>query len=203
MEELRADVAQLNRHLAFLEVRVAADGDPDLGVPLARASELATGWIEAYREVTLAQSGTCPVGLPAAFVLQFILDPLATVTATAALRTHWVLDPDPSSWSLDLDPSYLYPVAVQIRAGAARGVADDLERHEAAWAGYRETGTAIATALPSPTRMSSRQRVGMVTDMWEQALARSAGVAPGRRLSCCLMYGLPGCAPCAGCPRVV
>ena len=195
-------MAQLNRHVAFLEVRVAADGDPDLRVPLARASDLAPAWIEAYREVTLAQSGACPAGLPSAFVLQFLLDPVATVTATAALRTRWVLDPAASAWSLDLDPDHLYPVAVQIRPGAARVVADDLERHEEAWVGYRETGAAIARALPSPTRMSSRQRLGMVTDMWEQALARSAGVTPGRRLSCCLMYGLPGCEPCAGCPRV-
>ncbi len=151
--------------------------------------------------MTIAQSGTAPAGMPAAFVLQYLLDALATVVATAALRTPFALDADPRLWSIGLDPTYLYPVAVQIRPGDHRAVTDDLERHEVAWAAYRVVGEAIATHLPTPTRMSSRQRLGMVEDMWELALARLVGSSPPRRLSCCLMYALPGCAPCAGCPR--
>ena len=151
--------------------------------------------------MTIAQSGTAPTGMPAAFVLQYLLDPLATVIATAAMRTPFALDADPALWSLDLEPTYLYPVAVQVRPGGHRRIEDDLDRHEAAWSGYRVTGSAIATDFPAPTKMSSRQRLGMVEDMWEQALARLVGHNPPRRRSCCLMYALPGLDACAGCPR--
>lgn len=196
-------VAQLDRHLAFLTVRVADAGDPDLGVPLARATRIAPRWIEAYREVTIAQSGTAPAGMPSAFVLQYLLDPLATTIATAATHTPFALDADPALWSLALDPTYLYPVAVQVRPGDHRRVADDAQRQDAAFEGYRATGTAIARDLPTPTKMSSRQRLGMVEDMWEIALARIHGAAPPARTSCCLMYALPGLDACAGCPRQV
>lgn len=151
--------------------------------------------------MTIAQSGTAPAGMPSAFVLQYLLDPLATVMATAAVHTPFALDADPGLWSLDLDPTYLYPVAVQVRPGGHQRFDDDVERLEAAWAGYRETGTALATGLPTPTKMSSRQRLGMVEDMWEIALARLLGAPPPARKSCCLMYALPGLSACAGCPR--
>lgn len=139
--------------------------------------------------------------MPAAFVLQYLLDPLATVIATAAVHTPFALDADPGRWSIDLDPTYLYPVLVQLRPGGHRRIEDDLERLDVAHEGYAATGSDIATRLPTPTRMSSRQRLGMVEDMWELALSRVVGAAPPRRRSCCLMYALPGCLPCAGCPR--
>lgn len=153
--------------------------------------------------MTIAQAGTSPKGMPAAFVLQYQLNSLATVIATAAMRSTWVLDADPALWSFGLDPTFLYPVTVQIRPGRSRRVADDVERQDEAWEGYRETATAIATDLPTPERMSSRQRLGMVEDMWEQALARLIGSGPPPRRSCCLMYALPGLEACAGCPRRV
>lgn len=151
--------------------------------------------------MTLDQSGTVPPGMPSAFVLQYLLDPLATVIATAAARTPFALDADPALWSIDIDPTYLYPVAAQVRPGGHRRIVDDLERHDSAYTGYVATGSEIATHLPAPTKMSSRQRLGMVEDMWEMALARVHGAAPPERLSCCLIYSLPGCVPCAGCPR--
>ncbi len=139
--------------------------------------------------------------MPAAFVLQYLLEPLASVIATAAMRTPFALCADPALWSLELDPTYLYPVAVQVRPGDHHRIADDMDRHEAAWQEYRATSTALATGLPTPTKMSSRQRLGMVEDMWEQALARLVSAAPPRRRSCCLIYALPGLTACAGCPR--
>ncbi len=151
--------------------------------------------------MTVAQSGTAPPGMPSAFVLQYLLDPLATVIATAATRTPFALAADRDLWSIELDPTYLYPVAAQVRPGGHRRISDDAERHDVAHAGYSATGTEIATQLPTPTKMSSRQRLGMVEDMWEGALARLAGVMPARRQSCCLIYSLPGLQPCAGCPR--
>lgn len=199
--ELRDVITQLGRSLAVLQVRVADDGDPDLGIPLARAHEIAPGWIDTYRELTIEQWGTAPPGMPSAFVLQYLVDPLATVISAAATRTPFALSADPSLWSIGLEPTYLYPVAAQVRAGDHRRVDDDIERLDLAYEGYRATADQIATALPSPTRMSSRQRLGMVEDMWEMSLARLAGAPPPERLSCCLIYSLPDCQPCAGCPR--
>lgn len=162
---------------------------------------MAPGWIETYRDLTIAQSGVAPPGMPSAFVLQYLLDPLASTIATTAAVTPFVLDADPTLWSIDLDPTYLYPVAVQVRSGGHRRVADAVERLDAAWESYRATAADLATRLPTPTKMSSRQRLGMVDDLWEIALARVAGAPPPERQSCCLIYSLPGCVPCAGCPR--
>lgn len=201
-DELRALAAQLSRHLAVLEVRVAETGDPDLGVSLAAAVDIAPRWIETYRDLTIAQSGSAPAGMPAAFVLQYLLDPIASTIATAAAVSHVVLDADAGRWSIGLDPTYLYPVAVQLRAADDRLLVDRQERLEVARAGYLATATDIATRLPTPTRMSSRQRLGMAEDLWQMALARVAGEPPPQRRSCCLIYALPGCAPCAGCPRL-
>ncbi|QNF93680.1 (2Fe-2S)-binding protein [Janibacter sp. YB324] len=195
-------VAQLSRHLAVLEVRVADDGDPDLGVPLADALRIAPGWIDTYRDLTIAQSGTAPPGMPGAFVLQYLIDPLASVIATAAAVTPFVLAAEAGLWSIGLDPTYLYPVAVQVRPGDHRRVDEPAERLAQAREGYVATAGRIATELPTPTRMSSRQRLGMVEDMWRIALAKVAGDPPPDRRSCCLIYSLPGCVPCAGCPRL-
>ena len=197
----RVDTPPPGRAVAGLRAGVAAAGDPDLGIPLARAHEIAPGWIDTYRELTIEQWGTAPPGMPSAFVLQYLVDPLATVISTAATRTPFALSADPSLWSIGLEPTYLYPVAAQVRAGDHRRVDDDIERLDLAYEGYRATADQIVTALPSPSRMSSRQRLGMVEDMWEMSLARLAGAPPPERLSCCLIYSLPGCQPCAGCPR--
>ncbi|XVX20963.1 (2Fe-2S)-binding protein [Actinomycetota bacterium] len=55
--------------------------------------------------------------------------------------------------------------------------------------------------------MSSRQRTGMVSDMWARAWESATAQAQGRgpvpqpRRSCCFIFALPGCEECAGCPR--
>lgn len=192
------------RHLAFLDLRVAPAEAPDLTIPYAAAvdgAEPVPAWIAAYGRSARAVNGVEPPGLAPTFVLQYLLDTLATVVATAAARTAWRLDAAPEHWSLALEPTYHYPVLVQVRAAAARHEPDDEGRTAAALDGYRRTARRVATALPSPVRMSSRQRLGMVEDMWETALARLAGTPPPRRRSCCLIYALPGCHECAGCPR--
>ena len=169
---------------------------------LSAAVDIAPRWIKTYRDLTIAQSGSAPAGMPAAFVLQYLLDPIASTIATAAAVSHVALDADAGRWSIGLDPTYLYPVAVQLRAADDRLLFDREERLEIARAGYLATATDIATRLPTPTRMSSRQRLGMAEDLWQMALARVAGEPPPQRRSCCLIYALPGCAPCAGCPRL-
>ena len=73
-------------------------------------------------------------------------------------------------------------------------------------ADYRAVAAPLADGYVSTRRMSSQQRRGMVDDMWEEAagdVRARAGRPRGRRrrVSCCLIYALPGCAECAGCPR--
>ncbi|KAB7746483.1 hypothetical protein GA707_03030 [Nostocoides sp. F2B08] len=73
---------------------------------------------------------------------------------------------------------------------------------------YRAVAEPLAGAYVSTRPMSSQQRRGMVADMWAEA-ARAVRMAGGRftvgetrRSSCCLIYALPGCVACAGCPRL-
>ena len=55
--------------------------------------------------------------------------------------------------------------------------------------------------------MGSRQRWGVVDDVWRTAVRLAdgaAGVAVGpapQRTSCCFIYVLPGMRECASCPR--
>ena len=78
----------------------------------------------------------------------------------------------------------------------------------AARTAYERVAHPIATDYPAAVKTSSRQRFGMVQDMWEQAVRESraaAGLTPGltpQRRSCCFIYALPGLHECAGCPRV-
>ncbi|MGA8046827.1 MAG: (2Fe-2S)-binding protein [Dermatophilaceae bacterium] len=72
---------------------------------------------------------------------------------------------------------------------------------------YRAVAEPLAGAYVSTRPMSSQQRRGMVADMWAEAAraVRMGGgrfsVGEARRSSCCLIYALPGCVECAGCPR--
>ena len=65
----------------------------------------------------------------------------------------------------------------------------------------------IVTAYAPDVRMGSRQRWGVVEDMWDTAvrLARgAAGESVGAeptRVSCCFIYAIPGMRECAACPR--
>lgn len=156
-------------------------------------------WIEAYRRLTLAQSGVAPPGLPSAFVLQMLLDAHAGVMAAAALRAGVVLDPDPARWTLELEPTFLHPVRVHVAEGAGARVVDDpvTEARE----GYLACAEMLARDFPAAAKLSSRQRIGMAHDMWETACSRILAGNPPQRRSCCLIYALPGLQECAGCPR--
>lgn len=190
--------------VAHLAIRTASVDEGDLPLPyekIRRRPEVAQRWIAEYAEITADFNGVCPPGVASAFVLQYTLDPLATVTATLAERTTWVPDLRLDRWSMALEPTGLYPVAVQVRRGAARQIHDPQIRYSLARDVYRSAASSLARHHPAQEKMSSRQRFGMVGDMWAGAIARLRGEMPPRRLSCCLIYALPGMVPCAGCPR--
>jgi hypothetical protein len=139
-----------------------------------------------------------------AFVLQYLLQVPANAAAAAA--------------GIGMRVSHLADLTFEIsRNGVPRLVElGDLqvvrtagleELLAAAEHDYRTVADPLAGAYVSPRPMSSQQRRGMVTDMWAEAAraVRMGGgrfsVAEARRTSCCLIYALPGCVECAGCPR--
>ncbi|MGL5853189.1 MAG: (2Fe-2S)-binding protein, partial [Phycicoccus sp.] len=74
---------------------------------------------------------------------------------------------------------------------------------------YRAVALPLARDFRSLVRLGPHTRTGMVDDMWAEArraaevaaeVQVSTGVPP--RASCCLLYALPGCVECAGCPRL-
>ncbi|MGL5930492.1 MAG: hypothetical protein ACRCY8_16300, partial [Dermatophilaceae bacterium] len=67
----------------------------------------------------------------------------------------------------------------------------------------------LARHFRSLVRLGPHTRTGMVDDMWTEA-RRAAEAGAGvhvsaevpARSSCCLLYALPACVECAGCPRL-
>lgn len=144
-----------------------------------------------------------PSQVSGAFVLQYLLQVPAHTAATAAgagMRPRALAD---LTFALG---SGGVPQLVEV--GVLETSAGDLfERLERARADYRAVAEPLAHAYRSTRPMSSRQRLGMVTDLWAEA-ARAVRSGAGRfkleeprRISCCLIYALPGCVECSGCPR--
>ena len=77
------------------------------------------------------------------------------------------------------------------------------EAWEAAERDYRAVAEPLATAYEAIVHLGSGTRLGMVTDLWRQAVHAATG-QPSivQRDSCCFLYALPGCHECAGCPRL-
>ncbi|MFC7485595.1 (2Fe-2S)-binding protein [Knoellia sp. CPCC 206453] len=150
-----------------------------------------------------------PPQVASAFVLQHLLSIPAQVSAFAAVTGPWLVDLgtlDDSGISCDLAPG-LYPQRLGFLR-VNRATADLEERIGAARAAYRDVGLEIADRYDGGVKVSSRQRLGMVEDLWEMAVREARGAvgqglgAAVERQSCCFIYALPGCHECAGCPRL-
>lgn len=145
-----------------------------------------------------------PPQVSGSFVLQYLLQVPAHTAATAAgvgMRLRALAD-----LTFALGPGGV-PRLVEV--GALEIDAGDLrERLARAQADYLSVAEPLARGYRSTRPMSSRQRLGMVRDMWAEAarmVRSSAGrleLDEPRRISCCLIYALPGCVECSGCPRV-
>jgi FhuF 2Fe-2S C-terminal domain len=139
----------------------------------------------------------------AAFVLQWVLQVPAHTAAHAA--SSGPVRADLTGLTFSLGPG-LVPDAVHLTAlhPDAGDLAGRLSRAEQ---DYRDVAGPLAAAYPAIVRLGPHTREAMVDDMWHaaerEALAASGVVQPGAvlRESCCLIYALPGCVECAGCPR--
>lgn len=178
-------------------------------MPLTSAFAFAEQWQDA---LTASHSRLYAVPSPpqvaAAFVLQHLLSIPAQLSAFAALSGPWRIDLgtlEDASISCDLAPG-LYPHRLGFLS--VKAAAPEVEERIAgARTAYRDLATEIAHGYPSPVKISSQQRLGMVEDLWEMALREARAsveglVAPAvERRSCCFIYALPGAHECAGCPR--
>ncbi|MDF2144608.1 (2Fe-2S)-binding protein [Knoellia sp. p5-6-4] len=172
------------------------------------AGEDPTGpWREALAASTARQHGRpTPPAMPAAFVLQWVLEVPATVAAYAVVLGPWDPDLSGASLSFDLSPQ-LFPAHLQIRA-ARPGSGEGEARLAAARTAYEGLARPFAATYEPGVRLGPHQRQAMVDDVWAMALHRAhQAVAerparPPQRQSCCFIYALPGAHECAGCPRL-
>lgn len=184
------------------------------GEPLEKSLTSAFAYSVEWCNTLSAQNSTLyavpsPPQVAAAFVLQYLLSIPAQVCAFAAATGPWGVELgslDEALLSVDLAPGgYPERLGFQVVHPAS---ADREIRLEGARTAYRRLGRELASRFDVGVKMSSRQRFGMVDDLWEMAL-RDARAATGEgygptveRQSCCFIYALPGCHECAGCPRV-
>ena len=145
-----------------------------------------------------------PAQVAAAFVLQWVLQVPAHTAAHAAAAGPWRADLTDLTYSLG--PS-LVPEVVRLTALVPDSgtLAERLDRAERDYRAVAEPGAATYEAL---VRIGPHARSAFVDDMWAAARSEAESAAgllrPGvpARGSCCLIYALPGCVECAGCPRL-
>ncbi len=146
--------------------------------------------------------------VPAAFVLQWWCEVVATPIAYAAELGPWSLLPEADGLGFELEP-YGHPGRVVVDpARTVLDVDDDGDRRaRRGRAAYEEIVGDVVRSFAPGVRMGSRQRWGVVEDIWVGTRRRAreaAGIAVGpehRRISCCFVYALPGVHECAACPR--
>ncbi|MGL5860414.1 MAG: (2Fe-2S)-binding protein [Phycicoccus sp.] len=140
-----------------------------------------------------------------AFTMQWLLQVPAHTAAQAAASGPWRSTLSDLSFTLG---SNLVPETVRL-TGLEPDDAPLAGRLDRAELDYRAVALPLARDFRSLVRLGPHTRTGMVDDRW--AVARraaevaaevqvSTGVPP--RASCCLLYALPGCVECAGCPRL-
>ncbi len=184
------------------------------GMPLphsldALAGSLGTDDTRSWQQRLTALQGRwydvdAPPQVAAVFVLQWLLQVGAHTAAHAAAAGPWRAEL--SGLTFDLGPG-LVPARVRLTALVpdAGPLAERLARAER---GYRAVAEPVATAYPAVVRLGPHTRAALVDDMWSaarrEAEAAAGLIRPGvpPRESCCLIYALPGCVECAGCPRL-
>ena len=146
----------------------------------------------------------------AAFVLQWWCEVIATPLAYAAELASVVVNPSPTGLGFELAPG-LYPSRIVLRPGhvvvkpASHSREDALEASSAA---YEQLVGAVVRNYAPDVKMSTRQRWGVVSDVWAIAVRGATGAAgrpvgpAARRTSCCFIVALPGMQACAACPQL-
>ncbi|MBR7742690.1 (2Fe-2S)-binding protein [Phycicoccus sp. BSK3Z-2] len=148
--------------------------------------------------------GVAPPAVAAVFVLQWVLQVRAHTAAYAAATGPWRARLDGLTF---VRGNALVPERVAL-SGLVADDGDLGARLDRAEEDYRAVAEPLAASYASPVRLGPRVRGGLVDDMWTAARRDAETVAgivrPGvpARASCCLIYALPDCGECAGCPRL-
>jgi hypothetical protein len=127
--------------------------------------------------------------MPAAFVLQWLLEVTAVPAAFAARHTAYVVRPLEAGLTFGLDPRFHHPVVVSLR-------------HATVTPALLDDRVELALGYHSTVKLGDHTRRAMVDDVWAMTLARARGQRPPERGSCCFIYVLPGVHECSGCPRL-
>jgi hypothetical protein len=188
------DASARTTWVADVNAHVAAGADP----------------LAPWRQALAARQGSeHRPHVAAAFVLQWWCEVVATPLAYAAELASVVIAPAPTGLGFEL-ASGLYPSRIVLRPGHVVVKPANHSREaalEASSAAYRQLVTAVVRDYAPEVKMSSRQRWGVVGDVWATAVRGAAGaggrpVEPARRTSCCFIVALPGMQACASCPRL-
>ena len=164
-------------------------------------------WREALRAQQERLNGVpVPPHVPAAFVLQWWCEVAATPLAYAVRLGEGVVVPDPGGLGFELaaglhphrivvDPDRLSVEPAAAAGGpeapTGAGAEQALERARTAYLGLVED---VVRGFAPDVVMGSRQRWGVVDDVWQTAVRLAdgaAGVAVGpapQRVSCCFIY---------------
>ncbi len=204
-------VHRIDRALPFLTVGTLASSRTVscAGIVERAGSDPLAPWRSSLRAQQEAQSlGPVRPHVPAAFVLQWWCEIVATPIAYAAELGPWSLLPEAEGLGFELEP-FGHPGRVVVDpARTVLEVEDDEGRRaRRGRAAYEEIVGDVVRSFAPGVRMGSRQRWGVVEDVWVGTRRRArvaAGGAVGsepRRISCCFIYALPGAHECAACPR--
>jgi hypothetical protein len=163
------------------------------------ASDPLSGWRAALE----AQQGSTDLPhVAAAFVLQWWCEVAATPIAYAARLGPAVLGGFPGWLGFELAPQH-FPTRLVLAPDrtTVRPTPDPASATEPGRAAYLSIVSDVVRDFAPEIKMSTRQRWGVVDDVWHTALARAAGQAEPWRVSCCFIYALPGMHACTRCPR--
>ena len=212
-DAVRHVVGQVDRALPF--TTTTCDASPatvwfaDVAAHVRAGSDPLEPWRSALRgQMEQRHDVVVPRHVPAAFVLQWFCEVAATPIAYAAVLGPWLLVPSDAGLGFELAAG-LHPHRVVIDPARVDLVVDEdrASRLERGHTAYLALVSEVVAAYAPDVRMGSRQRWGVVSDMWDTAvrLARGAagesvGTEPAR-VSCCFIYALPGMRECASCPR--
>jgi hypothetical protein len=206
-------VRQVDRALPFTTMTTTSSAATvwcaDVVAHVRAGADPLAPWRDALRaQLEQRHASAVAPHIPAAFVLQWWCEVVATPLAYAAELGPWLLASEPRGLGFELAAG-LYPHRLVVDPERTTLVTDHdtARRRGRARAAYGELVAEVVAAFAPEVKMSSRQRWGVVDDMWSTAarLARgAAGEAVGsepRRVSCCFIFALPGMRECAACPR--
>ena len=219
-------LARVDRALPFLSVVTSGSAATVWCADVIARARAGEDPLRPWRDALRAQQErmhavSVPPHVPAAFVLQWWCEVAATPLAYAVRLGEGVVVPDPAGLGFELAPG-LHPHRVVVDpdrltrlsppgvGGAATGRRAEAEAEAAldlARTAYLGIVEDVVRGFAPDVVMGSRQRWGVVDDVWRTAVRLAdgaAGVAVGpapQRVSCCFIYALPGMRECASCPR--